>query len=303
MTEMDPIKQMMNWKMKLHSMINQTFPKMRAKWKVKKMILKKSSILLRNKLKINKIILENQCHNCSKSFMKTKKHKSINMECHTAVTDGSDASISIHAPHPMYKCQHCKVDENKLGKHIDNLQEAERELMDVEDQVVKEIEEENKEKFREFQESYKGSSAYAINQKSMWKMFNKIGPQKKATSNCAIKNHKGKTIYRTNEKLAAMSIEYTNRLRRRPVMPGYETIRELDNKLFEKKIKAAAATKSEDVTEEELDKALNKLKVKKSRDADDLQNILFMPQNIGRDLKKSLLQLINTIKNAGIVPP
>ena len=63
------------------------------------------------------------------------------------------------------------------------------------------------------------------------------------------------------------------------------------------RLKAAKANKTPPWEDFHLDKVLKKLKAGKAMDADKLVNELFMIDNIGSDLKKSLKILLNKMKN------
>ena len=290
----DPEVMMENWNKTLHKLISKCFPRIKVKNNISIKTSKKCSMLKSNKLRIKKIVLENTCHNCGKSLIRTKlfKHMKKNIS----------EIYHIQSTPQQYKCKECVIDKEKLKNHIEHIHKVASDVFEAEECVIEENDEEYKDKFKELHKLYNSSTSKNISQQNMWKIFNSIGPDKKSSVNFAIQNHKGKILYKTHEKLSAMSIEYTNRLRQRPAKPGFEKIRRLDAKLFEVKLAAAVANKSEDITEEELDVTLSKLKLNKARDADDLHSIIFKSDSIGLDLRKSLLHLTNTIKNSGIVP-
>ena len=91
--------------------------------------------------------------------------------------------------------------------------------------------------------------------------------------------------------------EFTQRLRKRSCKPGMETKIEEKEESFEKVLKEAQESPCPDWTSEELDKVLKSLKKDQARDPDGLINEIFTYDNIGKDLKQSLLILCNKIRN------
>ena len=68
------------------------------------------------------------------------------------------------------------------------------------------------------------------------------------------------------------------------------------------KLKNSQRQKSPDWTMAELDQALKDLKRNKSRDPFGYSNELFKHEVIGDDLKRSLLIMMNSLKQQGIIP-
>ena len=73
-------------------------------------------------------------------------------------------------------------------------------------------------------------------------------------------------------------------------------------KLIQMKLKLSEQTKSIPFQMSDLDQVLNNLKSGKSRDPLGISRDVFKPSNIGTDLKESLLQLCNKIKEEGVIP-
>ena len=90
---------------------------------------------------------------------------------------------------------------------------------------------------------------------------------------------------------------YSKRLEHRPIIPELIKLKTLREELFQQRLEEAKQNRSPDWTEEDLDKVLNHLKAKKATDPTGLVNELFMPQNIGGDLKVSILKMMNKIKS------
>ena len=62
-------------------------------------------------------------------------------------------------------------------------------------------------------------------------------------------------------------------------------------------MKITEKRKTKDWNMEDLDRVLKTLKKGQSRDAKGLTNEIFMMENLGSNLKKSILVLVNKIKN------
>ena len=83
-------------------------------------------------------------------------------------------------------------------------------------------------------------------------------------------------------------------MRKRPILKKYQKFSEI--------LKITSKNKFSDWTIENLDKVLKTLKKSQSPDSMGLVNELFMQENIGEDLKISLLHLFNKIKNSNQIP-
>ena len=84
-------------------------------------------------------------------------------------------------------------------------------------------------------------------------------------------------------------------MRARPLRPDLGDLRERRNGIFEMQLKLAEGVKSQPWTMSDLDKALSDLKNNKSRDHGYV-NEIFKKGIIGKDLKDSLLTLLNKLK-------
>ena len=100
-----------------------------------------------------------------------------------------------------------------------------------------------------------------------------------------------------------MGKEYgTLRLRKRPCHPLNKEITPIRNKLLKLKLFIAKQKKTEQFLMTDLEVVLKGLKTKKARGPDGLSRTLFRNSIIGTDLKDSLLQMFNKIKDAGKLP-
>ena len=188
-----------------------------------------------------------------------------------------------------FECQFCGKNTSKTKDQIEFI---DRQISNLEA-------EENRRKILENFKHY-SDNPEQINMGKMWKLLKKIWPKHKSIST-AKRNHIGKIISRPKEIKILMSKEYKERLRRRPIRPDMKELMEKRQNIFQYKLKIAKNNKSPEWNMKDLDIALAKLKNNKSRDFEGLSNELFK-NNIGTDLKKSLLLMFNKIKSQMFVP-
>ena len=118
----------------------------------------------------------------------------------------------------------------------------------------------------------------------------------------AKKDHMGKIVSSQKDIKNLLLREYTNRLRSRPVREDLKSLKCRRQKIFEMKLSLSGDQSSSDWTMNDLEKALASLKNNKSRDPKGFTNELFKVENIGDNLKVSLLMMMNRIKKTSIVP-
>ena len=85
-------------------------------------------------------------------------------------------------------------------------------------------------------------------------------------------------------------------LRERDILPHLKKHKFLRETLFEFRLKKATSNKSSNFTIKDLENVLKKLKTGKSEDPLGWVNDPFLLKNIGKDMKQSILKLINRIK-------
>ena len=95
---------------------------------------------------------------------------------------------------------------------------------------------------------------------------------------------------------------YKFRLRHRPIREDLTEIKVLKVNIFYLRLELAKQIKCHPWDMKQLDKMLLSLKTKKARDPHGLVNDLFKPGIIGSNLKLSLLNLFNQIRERGIIP-
>ena len=136
----------------------------------------------------------------------------------------------------------------------------------------------------------------------MWKMLKQMNPKVSPAVPVGKQDISG-NIITNHESLKHLYLNmYINRLRDRPISPGFEKIKDLKMNLFEMRLKLASSIKSKDWTLENLDRVLKQLKNNKARDPNGLVNELFKQGVAGKDFKNSLLTLFNKIKQENKIP-
>ena len=86
-------------------------------------------------------------------------------------------------------------------------------------------------------------------------------------------------------------------MRKRPYLPEHVKYEEEMNRKFVEILEISKRNTLPDWKEDDLEKVLKTLKRNQSQDTMEMVNELFIPKNIGTDLKESLLLLFNGIKN------
>ena len=95
---------------------------------------------------------------------------------------------------------------------------------------------------------------------------------------------------------------FTHRMRKRHVKKEVEYIKDLNEQLFQKRLREAKHKKSPPFEKSELDRLLKSLKTGKSKDQDEYISELFKEGVVGIDLKVSLLKMMNRMKTKIVVP-
>ena len=127
-------------------------------------------------------------------------------------------------------------------------------------------------------------------------------PKNKSGLPIAKKNIHGHIITNHVELKKVYLEHFVFRMRGRPIRPGMETY-EKEVKLKLRNILSSTQNiQSPDWTIFDLNKVLRTLKSSQSQDTMNIINELFMTQNIGQNLKLSLVRLFNNIKNNQFIP-
>jgi septal ring factor EnvC (AmiA/AmiB activator) len=116
---------------------------------------------------------------------------------------------------------------------------------------------------------------------------------------------KDESVYLITEKdkIKENTSEYYNSvLKNRKMDEKLDSLEKERKELAKMRMKLAAKNKTPEWKIEDLDEVLKGLKKNKSRDALGYCNEIFMPNNIGTDLKMAILKLMNRIKQTQIFP-
>ena len=133
-------------------------------------------------------------------------------------------------------------------------------------------------------------------QNSVWKLKQKMFPKIKPPLPVAKKNLNGK-IVTNHEALKKLYIEqFVHRMRSRPILPSLKNHQKIVEQNFEDLLKISKLNIFPDWTLHDLNKVLRSLKRNQSQDTMEFSNEIFLNNNIGSDLRKSVLLLCNNIK-------
>ena len=115
-------------------------------------------------------------------------------------------------------------------------------------------------------------------------------------------NSEGKIIT-DQEGLKKLYLEtFLWRLRDQPIRPDLVELQDMKNYLFKTILKTCTKKKTLPWTIQDLEKVFKVLKKDKCRDPNGLINEIFSTEVAGKDLKKSLLMLLNSIQISDKIP-
>ena len=175
----------------------------------------------------------------------------------------------------------------------------ESKILDV--KIAKMISEEGRIKAFMFKKYTDNSSSQCLSE--MWKLKKKLFPKKAHTIPSAKKDYQGKIVSEPKELTKLMGEEYGKvRLRKRPVHPMNMEGKKIRKLVLKLKLMSAKLKKTEPFKMEDLDKVLKDLKSNKARDQEGIGRLIFKNTVIGSNLKKSLLDLLNNIKDTKSIP-
>ena len=215
---------------------------------------------------------------CSQSFRKIRiKKKSVKPL-------KQPLSMLINERNALIKDCEKPEDEQKLEIVTRKIFELEAE--DNRNKIVK--------NFKSFSENTEN-----VNMQQMWKNMKRIWPKSGTALPVAKKNHRGKIVSGAKDIKNLLAIEYRDRLRSRPVRPDLVYMKKRKKKIFKLKMKLAQKKQSPDWVMSDLDTALSNLW---SRDPEGYVNEIFKHGVIGKDMKKSLLVMMNEIRRKKLIP-
>ena len=136
----------------------------------------------------------------------------------------------------------------------------------------------------------------------MWKLKRELWPKKAPSLPVAKINHKGRLITSPRELMLTLKKEYQDRLRPRKCKEELKEHIELMHKVTQLKLSKAWENKGPEFTMEELDQGLKDLNRGRARDPQGLCAEIFKSNVMGVSMKISLLEMLNNIKEEGIIP-
>ena len=139
-------------------------------------------------------------------------------------------------------------------------------------------------------------------QKSIWKIKKIFFPKIQPPLPIAKKDSNGQLISNPNELKVVYLKHFAFRMRNRPIAPGLEKYESDIKKQFLQILKKTKTVFSNDWTVQDLEKVLKSLKKSQGQDTMQVINEIFMENNIGLDLKMSLISFFNSIKNNQYIP-
>ena len=128
----------------------------------------------------------------------------------------------------------------------------------------------------------------------MWQVRKSVSPRAKDPP--MAKHDTSGNLITTKEPLKKLYLEtFVDRLRTRDIIPGLNYLKELNEELWDERMEQISENKTPDWTLENLEVVLKSLKNGKARDPMGFTNEIFKERGI--DLKRSILKLMNQIKN------
>ena len=130
---------------------------------------------------------------------------------------------------------------------------------------------------------------------NIWKLKNRFSPKIKPSIPIAKMNLANKIITNPVELKKVYVKHFQHRMRTRPILDKYKSYESAIQNRFSDILNFTNENKYPDWSMQNLEDVLKSLKRSQSPDSMGLVNELFMLENIGTDLKISLLQLFNKI--------
>lgn len=139
-------------------------------------------------------------------------------------------------------------------------------------------------------------------QRSIWKVKNKFFPKIKTTVPEAKRNLANKIITNPTELKKLYVKHFQHRMRPRPMLNKFKKYETQINQKFESILLFTRENCFPDWTVNDLEIVLKSLKRSQSQDSMGFINEMFMLENVGDDLKISMVYLFNNIKNQNEIP-
>ena len=136
----------------------------------------------------------------------------------------------------------------------------------------------------------------------LWKLKNKLWPKKAPALPMAKYNHKGRLVTTPHEIMNVLRKEFKDRLRPRKTKAILSNHMRNAHEVTRLKLELAWKNKSAPFSKSEFEKFIQDLKIGKARDPLGLCAEMLKPEAMGSDMKQSLLEMLNNIKEEGKIP-
>ena len=173
-------------------------------------------------------------------------------------------------------------------------------IEDLEVAIQNSCAEENSRKIRE-QVGNLSNLSGTLSSSLMWQVKKKVC--RKSRDPPMAKRDKSGNLITTPEPLKKLyKEEYVYRLRHREIKPSLQTLKELKEDLWERRLRILNSSKSDDWSVEDVKKVMSSLKKDKARDPLGYDNDIFKPGVCGPDLVNAVTCLVNAAKNEICTP-
>ena len=197
-------------------------------------------------------------------------------------------------------------ERKEIMKKIHNTQSVaeqyrlEDKLQNIEKSISDEFQQKQAQKVQEHLDAITDSEG-KVNTSGAWKLRRKLCP--KPLEQLTAKYDKAGNLVSNPEAIKDIYLEaYVDRLKHREISQELSELKVLREQLFQERLEIAKEKKSPPWTMDKLDDVLKKLKKGKATDPVGWVNELFTYDNIGDNLKQSLLMLLNRIKEEYLEP-
>ena len=202
-------------------------------------------------------------------------------------------------------------EHNKLKKEAKNTEideevrtQINHRIVEIEEKIAEKISEEYLEEIVETLKTIGGDeqNLNGSGRNKVWELLKNNFPKSKVAVPVGKRDSSG-MIVTNHEKLKSLYLNtYKQRLRNRPIKEDFKNIKEQKDELFKIRLKVASSKKSEDWTMDQLENVLKHLKEGKSRDPNGWVRDLFKTEVAGKQLKISLLIMLNKMKSKNYIP-
>ena len=181
--------------------------------------------------------------------------------------------------------------QKKLSK------EDEKKINEIETSITNEIAEKEYQKLSKVIGKFESETNTNI-----WRELKKAYPKVENPLPTGVKNMSGKVITNPKEKSKITSEHFNHRMRKRMYIDNVEEVAQINEDLFNARLKEAKENISHPLKKEELDKVIKGHKIGKCKDPDNYIFELFSDGVIGDDLRNSLLIMMNKMKDQMKIP-